>query len=211
MVNWISAINPPATYISKPIKISAPLNTIMSNVTLFDQNDFDQTINYYYRFSKDEINWTEWFPLFEGEGNLFGDINATVVYFQYRVEMFAEELSWSPKHMGIRLEYEYFERIVNKGDLKAYPKLWINKRNNNNKVKLINTTNREELSFKKLNKDEEVFIDTYDEIIISSQYETYRYDDHNNVWLTLEAGENLLQAEGDFDLDVRYYAPMLQD
>lgn len=213
MTSWNSVVAPWGEYISQVYNVSTGHNTVFGDVTTEYENPYDQDIRYYYRFSQDNFEWGEWLPLLEGNSNLFEGKDASVMYFQYKVIMSSTLLSESPKHTRLSVVFYPYELVWNVGDLKGYPKLWFTKRNKAGNIKLINTSNQQVLEFKNLKKDEEVFIDTYDEIIKSSHESTgtYRYDDHNNVWLVLEAGENLLDSEGDYDLDIRYYSPMLQD
>lgn len=54
--------------------------------------------------------------------------------------------------------------------------------------------------------NEEVFIDCQKEDIVSDRQHlgVYRYDDHNDEFLALIIGTNLLKGKGDFDMDVRH-------
>ena len=213
MATWNSVVAPWGEYISKVYNVSTGHNTVFGNVEMNNTNKHDQDLRYYYRFSQDNQTWQEWLPLLEGNSNLFEGYDASIMHFQYKVIMSATQLDFTPTHKELKITFYPYELVWNVGDLKGYPKLWFTKRNKAGTIQLINTTNKQVLEFKDLKKDEEVFIDTYDEIIKSSHESTgtYRYDDHNNVWLVLEAGENLLDSKGDYDLDIRYYSPLLQD
>ncbi|TVX86124.1 hypothetical protein FPZ44_24410 [Paenibacillus agilis] len=84
------------------------------------------------------------------------------------------------------------------------------KRNGAGTIKLTNETNGQTLVFENLNNNEEVYVDCENEDIMTSLPMKYRYDDHNDVFLELDVGENLLTGEGEFDLTIRHEFKTLQ-
>lgn len=215
MLTWGEILKPYGNYVSRIFDISTGYTTLWANTkldnTLEDRND--PRLRYEYRYSDDKQTWSEWFPLLEGEANLFAGQDTKTLYFQYQVHFYSKVNEDNAKHKGIEIVFYPFEMVYNVGDLSAYPKLWFRKVNGDGDIALLNTTNEQVLRLKGLKNNEEVFIDTYDQIIKSSlePLGVYRYDNHNNVWLTFDAGENILDSKGEFDLDIRYYSPVLQD
>lgn len=211
---WGEVLSPYGEFISKTYYINSGHTSLFATVELEYENNFNQRIDYFYSYSQDGNTWVDWQPLNSGIHNLFAGVDTTEIYIRFKVILESKLLSESPEHKGIKLTLYPYEYIFNNGDLKACPKLWVKKINGSGDIQIINKTNEQTLSLTNLHDDEEVFIDTYDETIISSLQSSlniYRYDDHNNVWLNLEAGDNYLDSKGDFLLDIRYYAPLLQD
>ena len=101
-------------------------------------------------------------------------------------------------------------KIDNVGDVILQPEIWIRKTNGSGDIKLTNETNGMSLELKNLNNGEEVYIDCENKDIVSSLPLTYRYKDHNGVFIEFEVGENLLTGEGDFKLDIRLQFKLLQ-
>ena len=212
-MNWISVTSPSGAYESKRYRLDIQNDTVFANVEPLYKNDYNQRIEYSYRYSLDGSAWTDWYPLPKGMGNLFAGQSSKTYFFQYRVVMEAKSEQMSPQLFGLRMMLYPFEHVHNNGDLNAYPKLWIKKLKDKGDITLYNVTTEQELKLKNLAENEEVFIDTYDQIIKSSNEPlgVYRYDDHNNVWLQFAPGDNYLDGMGEFSLDIRFYAPMLQD
>ena len=213
MPTWYELLKPYGIYTSKVVELSTGHSSLWVTTTIDDEYNNESEIRYTYRWSNDKQVWSEWLPLQEGVSNLFKGVDTAKLFFQYRVELMAETSEVTPAYKGIHFLFYPYELVTNVGDLKAYPKLWITKRNSGGNITLFNRTTDRKLVLKNLSKNEEVFIDTYDQIIKSSNESlgVYRYDDHNNEWLTFDVGNNLLDSEGDFDLDIRYYSPLLQD
>lgn len=213
MPTWYELLKPYGVYTSKIVELSTGHSSLWVTTTIDDEYDNENEIRYTYRWSNDKQQWSEWLPLQEGVSNLFEGVDTKKLFFQYRVELMAESKDSKPTYKGIHFLFYPYELVINVGDLKAYPKLWITKRNTKGDITLFNRTTDRKLVLKNLSRNEEVFIDTYDQIIKSSNESlgVYRYDDHNNEWLTFDVGKNLLDSKGDFDLDIRYYSPLLQD
>lgn len=103
--------------------------------------------------------------------------------------------------------------ILNDGDMEVGIKLWITKKIGDGEIKITNTSNNKSLIVKNLQENEQLFIDCENEEIVSDlQYlGVYRYDDHNNIWISLIEGENILEFIGDFDLEIEYELKYLTD
>lgn len=127
--------------------------------------------------------------------------------------MIADSDAVKPYFQSLTMDLRPFSYIENTGDLPIQPKLWIRKTNGKGDIALINFTTGQRVEFKDLHNHEEVFIDCENEEIISSNQVIgiYRYDSHNDEYLELIRGSNYMTSEGDFDLDVRYKATLLQE
>lgn len=98
------------------------------------------------------------------------------------------------------------------GDFNLKPKLWITKRNGNGSIEIINTVTNQKMQLQNLIDNEEVYIHCQKEEIVSNRQNlgVYRYDDHNDEFLDLVVGKNYIQANGDFDMHIRYQHQFIQ-
>jgi hypothetical protein len=211
MTTWADLYTMKGTYISPVFDIKSNFETYSDKIFYYYETN-DGTVDIYVRISYDGSTWTDWVNVNnQAYGELFRDefYNLEYCKFQYKVEM-VNNGGQSPvfKEFSITLMGSYI--IWNSGDVVCKPEIWITKRNGSGTVKLTNETNGQVLILENLNNNEEVYIDCENEDIVSSLPMTYRYNNHNNVFLELEVGENLLTGEGDFDLVMRYEFKTLQ-
>ena len=95
-------------------------------------------------------------------------------------------------------------KIINNGDKKLYPELWIEKVGNGD-IKIKNLTNAgKELIITDLIDGEIVYINNEDGSIESSLSDVYRLNYHNGVYIELVRGTNTLQVTGQCKLTWRY-------
>lgn len=94
--------------------------------------------------------------------------------------------------------------FTNSGDSKLYPELWIEKYGSGD-IKIKNLTNGgHEFILNSLLDTETVYINNEDGTIESSLPDTYRYDNHNGVYVEIVKGINTLQVTGACKLRWRY-------
>lgn len=212
-MKWEEIIAPRGEWHSPSYDISNKLGSTYAEFAMEADNPSNQVLEVYYSTSSDESAWTEWIKLENGDTGFMGDITSQELYFRYKVIFSSEKLSNKPYLQSVRFDFSPRLRVENIGDLDTRPKLWITKRNNSGEVRLKNLMTGYELVLSDLNKNEEVFLDGEDEEIVSAHQSlgVYRYDDHNDNWLDLLAGENYIQGEGDFDLDIRMQSRLLND
>lgn len=96
--------------------------------------------------------------------------------------------------------------IFNEGDITVKPKANIIYHGADGNLTLTNASNGQNITFTNLQVDEEIFIDFENETILSSlEYlGVYRYDDHNDKWLELIVGDNLIEVLGDCSIKLTY-------
>ncbi len=100
--------------------------------------------------------------------------------------------------------------ITNNGDLNIYPELWIEKTSASGDVKIKNTTDNERvLELSDIDNNETVYIHNEEEIIETDKLNTYRYNNHNNIFLKLLSGYNEIELEGNFNLHMKYQEKLL--
>jgi phage-related protein len=93
----------------------------------------------------------------------------------------------------------------NKSDLNLHPECWIEKIGAGD-VSIENLSNGGEIfEFIGLENGETVYVDNFNEDIISDIPGIYRYDSHNNVFLEFVYGVNRLKCLGDFKIQFRYF------
>lgn len=211
MSRWIDLYSNVATYISKEYDISSEFESYKEEFS-FRYKENGGNIDVYIRTSFDTESWSEWIKINDSlYGNLFRDDFYGMEYgkVQFKIEMTPIGIE-SPVFESFSFALVGSHIIENTGDVVCKPELWIKKINGSGTVKLINETSKEILILTDLNNNETVFIDCENEDIESDLPLTYRYDNHNNVFLKLGIGENVLSGEGDFELTLRYEFKTLQ-
>lgn len=211
MKTWSELYIMKGTYISPEYDIKSGFETYVDKI-LYYYSTNDGKVDVFIRISYDGSSWTDWMNINNSSyPELFRDdfYNLEYCKFQYKVEMqnFGG-VSPTFKEFNITLIGAFV--VWNTGDTICKPEIWITKRNSSGTVRITNERNGQILELKNLNKDEEVYIDCENEDIITNLPMKYRYNDHNNVFLELEVGENLLTGEGDFDLVMRFEFKTLQ-
>lgn len=105
-------------------------------------------------------------------------------------------------------EYDNFTsniRFSNRGDVAIYPEIIFIKDGNTTVDAIIyNTKNEESVIFEGLEDEEEIYMDNENEIIISNHPITYRYNNHNGIYLKMEQGNNVLSITGISNLKFRW-------
>lgn len=202
-MKWRDFFRPAGTFVSEIIDVSSEFDYYIINVRSDYISEGDSVIEIEMRHSEDGVNWTDWYDVKKGSPRIFDGINTIKnLLIQYRVVL-ESDLFFFPQlnffSVGGGIVYE----IENIGDLPHKPKIWIKKLNKNGDISIRNLTSGEELELKGLQKNETVFIDNDEEQIITDVPLTYRYDNHNNVFLTLELRDNLIVGKGDFELDFK--------
>lgn len=212
-MKWSNIISPKGVYVSQVFDISSNLNSYITTIDLSIINPNNQHLQFYFSLSHDKTIWSDWKEFDENSFNMFNDMNLSQLFFKYKIEFISDSFEKRPFVQKVELSMTPFFSIENLGDLTAFPKLWIRKVNESGDIKITNHYTNQTMVFKNLVKGEEVFIDCENEDIISSRQSlgVYRYDDHNNEWLGLETGKNLLVGEGDFDMDYRFQSGLLNE
>lgn len=213
MANWSDLIKPKGTYTSKSYSISSNLGKYILDFSTAIQNINEQKIEFFFSVSYDNLFWTDWEKFNESSYGLLNNYNLKGLNFRYKVNLESENEFKKPYIQNLKLVFHPFSFVDNDGDLDIKPKLWITKKNGQGDIKLINHTTGQVLELRNLNNSEEVYIDCENEEIVSSNLSNgvYRYGDHNDEFLTLQRGENYLTSEGDFNLDIRFKAKLLQE
>ena len=103
------------------------------------------------------------------------------------------------------LDVEVYNEITldNDGDIEIYPIITV-KMYEDGSFSLENTTTDKELLVENLSSGETVEIDNENEIITTDVTGTYRYDDHNGVFMRFDVGENDLVITGECILGLEY-------
>lgn len=213
MATWSTLSVPRGVYISPSFYISNNLDKYIANIRETLINVHNQTVEYYFRVSYNQVDWTDWKRMFTTSHDLLDEYTLSGLYIQFKVTMIAESEAVKPYLQKFEMDLKPYGYVENTGDLPIKPKVWIRKKNGKGKVVLINFTTGQRMEFKELNNNEEVYIDCENEEIVSSNQVAgvYRYDSHNDEYLELIRGSNYLTSEGDFDLDIRYKAKLLQE
>jgi len=215
MNRWIDLYNLKATFESDSIKLDSMYDFYITKITpIYEAND--GLVKVYIKTSFDDgLTWGEWHDIEDtfyvnefdsGETQL----NEFMMKYKVLMDMSNKYDGVSPIFKGISFELTGANKIVNYGDVVCKPELWIRKTNKSGDIKIINETNNIELEIKNVNLGEEIYIDCENMDIVSSLSYVYRYNDHNGQFLELEVGSNILHAEGDFQLDMRYEFKTLQ-
>lgn len=215
MTRWVDLYGVVAEYESDVIDLASDFDYLITTISHnYVNNDGVVTLDVRASFDGG-YSWTSWIninnypysPLFDGEG-----IPLYNAKFQYRVklDMSMSLNGVSPVFKLFKIDFTGSYKVINNGDMVCKPELWIKKTVSSGDVKLINESNGMTLELKELNNGEIVYIDCENEDIITDLPMKYRYNDHNNVFLELEVGENLISGYGDFELDMRLQFKTLQ-
>lgn len=160
----------------------------------------------YYKPLSFDINYEKiFYVIAEGDSTLFhnGAKNGYIT-LNFRCD---SPYSYSPLRETPTLSSSSnFYSIFNEGDLVTNPKIRIKKTVSNGPISIKNETSGQVFSFSNLQVNEEVFVDCFREVIISSLevLNVYRYGVHNGEWLELLVDTNLLKFTGDFDISFEY-------
>ncbi|MBG9757529.1 hypothetical protein ACNA06_01075 [Lysinibacillus sp. RSDA_15] len=212
-MKWGSLINSTGSYISKYYEItnasSKYLTTILANMI----NIHHQQIEFLYSLSYDYKNWTNWKSINFNDNHLLDGYNLDGLIFRYKIVLHAKKDNEKPYVQSFSIAFDPCESLENLGDFIVKPKLWIKKKNGKGSIELTNIMTNQTLVLDNLIDNEEVFIDCQKEDIVSDRQHlgVYRYDDHNDEFLALVVGANLLKGKGDFDMDVRHQYVFLQE
>jgi hypothetical protein len=212
MAKWIDLYDGRVGFFESQVyDISSDFEVYITNVN-YNYNNNDGTVITEVQVSYDGgFSWTNWFDI-----NLLPyelsetDNNLQNIKLKYKITLDNSNGGLSPVFKSINIDVIGAFKIINTGDVVCKPELWIRKKNGFGSIKLTNETNGMTLELTDLNDGEEVYIDCENEDIVSSLPLTYRYQNHNNVFLELEVGENLITGEGDFELDMRFEFKTLQ-
>lgn len=161
-------------------------------------------INMDYSVSYDNLNWSEWKTLYETDAYILENIVEQELYFKFRVTILISPDNVSPTLKSVSISFRELHRVDNIGDMVCKPKLWITKKNGDGNIALYNIESRQALTLKNLKDGEQIFVDCKEEDIITSLPLTYRFDDHNDVFIEFLKGENYLYGTGNFELDIKY-------
>lgn len=213
MANWSRLSVPRGIYISPPFFISNDLDKYIANIKETLINIHNQTVEYYFRVSYNQNDWTDWKRMYITSYDLLDEYILTGLYIQFQVVMISENESVKPYLQAFEMELKPYGFLENTGDFPIKPKLWIRKKNGKGDIAIINFTTGQRVEFKDLNNNEEIYIDCENEEIVSSNQVNgvYRYDSHNDEYLELARGSNYITSDGDFDLDIRHKAILLQE
>lgn len=212
MTKWIDLYDGKiGFYESQIYDISSDFETYIVNVDC-DYNNNDGTVIIETQISYDNgISWSNWFDINLLRYELLNtENNLQNAKLKYKITLDNSAGGLSPTVKSINIDTIGSFKIVNTGDVVCKPELWIRKKNEFGSIKLTNETNGMTLELTDISNNEEIYIDCENEDIVSSLPLTYRYQNHNNVFLELEVGENLITGEGDFELDMRFEFKTLQ-
>lgn len=211
MTRWIDLYIQKAEYISQVFDAVSTFETYMHDF-IYNYDTNDGTVEVYVRMSYDGSTWEDWIRINDvALPALFRNDFYYMEYckFQYKVVMVNNGLV-SPVFKSFSFALTGSFILENKGDVPCKPELWIKKTGSGGTIKLTNESNGQVLELKNLNLNETVYIDCENEDIATDLPLRYRYNDHNNVFLELEVGENLLTGEGEFELTIRHEFKLLQ-
>lgn len=215
MTKWIDLYGTSGEYQSDVKNLTSDFDFLITTIShKYIKNDGEVALDMRVSFDNG-FYWTDWVninngpykPLFDGDGLVLNK-----VLYQYRVRMdLGDNYSGkSPVFDLFSLKLEGAYKIENVGDVVCKPEIWIKKVNGSGSVKLTNETNGNVLEIKNLNNNETVYIDCENEDIVTDLPSKYRYNDHNNVFIELEQGSNILSGEGDFLLDIKMQFKTIQ-
>lgn len=213
MATWGSLSVPKGNYISPSFNVSNSLDSYVADIKRAVINVHNQELNIYFRASQDEITWSEWAIIYDTSYDFLSGYPLESLFLQFKIEMGSDVYENRPFFQSLNIGMVPFLMVDVVSDLPIKPKIWITKRNGKGKVALENTVTKEIMEFDELNNGETVYIDCENEEIVSSNQSlgVYRYDSHNDVFLSLVRGENYFTSVGDFDLDIRYKGILLQE
>lgn len=210
-MKWKNIASPNGYYESRVFDISSPLTKYISNIEVSVINIHEQLVVFEYSTSRDSTVWSEWRPFDSFSHNLFENQKLDKLLFKYRVSFKSNDPVKNPYFQSIKIILNACISIDNIGDLPTDTKIWITKTIDDGDVSLVNNTSNKTLLLKGLKKDEVVFMDSEHEEIISSLPLTYRYDNHNDTYLKLAYGENLISGVGNFSVDIKFQHRLLHE
>mgnify|MGYP001287883351 CR=1 FL=1 len=211
MKKWSEILKSYGTFISDEIDLSSNYNYYV-----FFSNDYvsnsETKVEFYLSFSDDQgTTWGDWKSLDLSVQDLFAfSDNISNLKMKYMIKLYSKPNTPSPSINNFSLKITPYYSISNLGDVICKPQIWVKKLNGDGDIYLKNSTTNQELILKNLKKDEEIFIDCDNEDLITSLPLTYRFDDHNDVFLELDIGENLITGYGDFSFDIKTQFKYLQ-
>ncbi len=213
MARWKDIMLPYGEYVSEPFSVSSDFDRYVATIQIVGINIHNQRMDFYYSTSVDQQEWSEWRNFHESSSELLNDHKLFQLYFRFKIIFSSEDMSKRPYFQSISINLEPYTLAENIGDTVTKPKLWLTKKNSRGDIRLVNKMTGQEIIFKDIHLNEQIFIDCENEDIVSSFQNSgiYRFDSHNDEWLELLAGENYLKGYGDFDLDLRYTGKLLQD
>ena len=178
-----------------------------------DKND--GTVRIFARTSHNGKNWTDWQDITNGVPyKMFnnGSFSMEKSVFQYKIEL---DLGTAINKESPTVDFIKFDligtyNIINTGDKDCLPEIWLKKINGSGDIRLTNETTGQTMEFVGLNNGETVYIDCENEDIVTDLPMTYRYDSHNDVFLNLKVGDNLLSGEGEFIMSLKLEFKTLQ-
>jgi len=139
-------------------------------------------------------------------GNGMGYIDVEFVCdsnFVYSPIYVSEQYNLSTNPVSTTITFE------NLGDLDCQPILYLTKIGNGN-ISIINNSNGgETFTLTSLTANEELIIDNEHQDILTSIPDTYRYDNHNGIFLNMKFGVNNLQIIGTCKLQFKHQFKLL--
>lgn len=210
---WVELYDGESVYESDAVSVASDFDFLLEDIKLdYDLNDGDVVVETRTSYNNG-VTWGEWVEVgmshesqFDGDGAILDEL-----LFQYRVTMTTTHLGGkSPTFKSFKIDLQGAYKVINTGDVICKPEIWIRKTKSFGDVKLKNLTNGMVMEFEELNRGEEVYINCEEEDIVSSLPRVYRYDNHNDVYMELDVGENLIAGEGDFEMDIRLQFKTLQ-
>lgn len=212
MTTWSSIIQPYGEYVSESFNISNSLDRYISLIDTVKINIHNQTLNFFYSTSYDDVYWTDWMPFREGNTDILDGYDLSDLRFRYKVIISSIDELQKPYLQSISFSLLPYKNIENVADMPTKPKIWIRKLNGKGDISLTNHMTNQTITIKNLQENEEIYIDNENEEIISSLQDlgVYRHDDHNDEWLELIRGDNYIKGTGDFDMDIRYQGILIQ-
>lgn len=216
MTRWIDLYGTTGEYVSEVKTMESDFDYYFPKINS-DYIENDGTVKMYIRISNDiGETWSEWHEiindstprgLLDGDGFALGSIS-----YQYKVV-----LDISTNFTGKSPEFKKFDinmlggyNIFNLGDKICKPEIWIKKINGSGDISLTNETLDITLKLTDLHNNETVYVNCESETILTDLPSTYRYKNHNDVFIELDTGENVLTGSGDFELDIRAEFKLLQ-
>jgi len=213
MTTWLELYGSQAVYESDVIDISSDFEYYVNDLRLnYDENDGFVKVEL--RITHDDgFTWSDWVDVkssFYHDIFYTNDIKLNHTKMQYRVVMNLLKKGISPVFRSFEIDLYGAFKINNTGDLSCLPEIWLKKTNGAGDIHLINETTGQEVVLENINNNETVYIDCYNEDIMTDLPMTYRYDNHNEEFLELQIGENVITGYGDFEFVVRHEFRVLQ-
>lgn len=212
MKSWSELYGSTATYESQVIDISSKFDYYIVDI-ICNYTVNDGTVDVEIRTSDDNgFTWSDWVNVNKSYTHLFdGDgIRFNYKKMQFRVIMNVGKLASSPAFKSIDIKLYGAYKIVNTGDIEVFPELWISKINSSGDIHINNKTSGKTLSFSSINNTETIYVDCENKDIMTDLPLTYRYNNHNKVFLRLEVGENIITGTGNYLLTMRNEYKILQ-